>query len=85
MDFEWDEAKHRTNIGKHGVGFAEASTVFGDPLEVTIPDPAHSVAEQRFVSVGVSAQGRVGRILCGAGRRHNSDHQREGSLATRAK
>ena len=59
MDFEWDEAKHRTNIGKHGVGFAEAPTVFGDPLAVTIPDPAHSVAEQRFVSVGVSAQGRV--------------------------
>ena len=59
MDFEWDEAKHWTNFNKHGVGFAEASTVFGDPFEVTIPDPFHSIAEQRFLSVGLSARGRV--------------------------
>ena len=59
MDFEWDEAKQRQNVSKHGVGFAEACTVFGDPLEVTIPDPDHSLAEQRYLSVGVSVRGRV--------------------------
>ena len=59
MDFEWDEAKHRRNVSKHGVGFAEACTVFGDPLEVTIPDPDHSTAEQRYLSVGLSIRGRV--------------------------
>lgn len=59
MDFEWDEAKHRQNVSKHGVGFAEACTVFGDPLEVTIPDPDHSTTEQRYLSVGLSARGRV--------------------------
>ena len=46
MDFEWDETKHSENVEKHGVGFAEASTVFGDPLEVTIFDPEHSAAEK---------------------------------------
>lgn len=59
MDFEWDEEKNRQNASKHGVGFAEASTVFGDPLEVTITDPDHSIAEQRFLSVGLSEGGRV--------------------------
>ena len=59
MEFEWDDRKHAENVGKHGVGFAEAATVFGDPLEVTIPDPDHSVTEQRFLSMGVSEAGRV--------------------------
>lgn len=40
---------------KHGVEFTEAMTVFGDPLEVTIPDPGHSVEEQRFLSMGESS------------------------------
>ena len=59
MEFEWDEKKHRANIGKHGVDFAEASTVFGDPLELSILDPDHSTGEHRFLSVGLSARGRV--------------------------
>ena len=37
----------------------EASTIFGDPLEVTIPDPDHSVGEARFLSLGLSAEARV--------------------------
>ena len=39
MEFEWDAVKAASNLETHGVGFAEAITVFGDPLEVTIPDP----------------------------------------------
>ena len=31
LNFEWDENKARTNLAKHGVSFAEAATVFGDP------------------------------------------------------
>ena len=57
MEFEWDETKRRDNSRKHGVGFAEALTVFGDPLEVTISDPEHSVSEHRFLSMGLSAKG----------------------------
>ena len=59
MQFEWDPAKATENASKHGVEFAEAQTVFGDPLEVTIPDPDHSIGEARFVSIGQSAMGRL--------------------------
>ena len=31
MEFEWDTAKAQSNREKHGVSFAEAMTVFGDP------------------------------------------------------
>ena len=38
---------------------SEAMRVFGDPLEVTIPDPVHSEGEMRFVSMGLSELGRL--------------------------
>lgn len=59
MDFEWDKKKARTNKKKHGVSFSEASTILGDPLELTIPDPDHSVDEFRFLSIGKSALGNL--------------------------
>ena len=54
--FEWDERKDAANLRKHGVGFAEASTVFDDPLSITIPDPDHGGDEDRFVTVGMSGK-----------------------------
>jgi uncharacterized protein len=57
--FEWDPVKAAANLQKHGIGFDEAATVFGDPLSVTIPDPLHSESEQRFLLLGVSARGRL--------------------------
>ncbi|MHB0971647.1 MAG: BrnT family toxin [Thermoanaerobaculia bacterium] len=30
MKFEWDPAKDQRNQSKHGLGFEEAATVFGD-------------------------------------------------------
>jgi len=59
VEFEWDPDKATRNAKKHGVEFAEAVTVFGDPLEVTIPDPDHSEGEFRFLSLGLSAGGRL--------------------------
>jgi uncharacterized DUF497 family protein len=59
MDFEWDDSKAEANERKHGVSFAEAATVFGDPLAVTFFDPDHSDEEDRFLSIGMSADGRV--------------------------
>jgi len=59
LNFEWDENKARTNLVKHGVSFAEAATVFGDPLSLTIPDPAHSQREDRFIILGHSHQQRL--------------------------
>jgi uncharacterized DUF497 family protein len=59
MEFEWDPDKAAANLAKHGVEFSEAMTVFGDPLELTIADPDHSEDEFRFLSIGVSAAGRL--------------------------
>ena len=59
MDFEWDEDKACVNESKHGVSFAEASSVFGDPLAVTFNDPLHSDDEDRHLTIGLSAAGRV--------------------------
>ncbi|HEX9684376.1 MAG TPA: BrnT family toxin [Burkholderiales bacterium] len=59
MKFEWDARKDRANLGKHGVSFAEASTVFGDPLAASIPDPDHSEGEVRFVTMGYSSNDRL--------------------------
>jgi uncharacterized DUF497 family protein len=59
LTFEWDTTKATSNLAKHGVGFEEAATVFGDPLSFTIYDPAHSRAEARFIILGQSHQGRL--------------------------
>jgi hypothetical protein len=59
VELEWDADKARANAAKHGVTFEEAATVFSDPLELTILDPSHSVEEDRYVSVGTSAAGRL--------------------------
>ncbi len=57
--FEWDLQKAQSNLRKHGVSFEEASTVFQDPLSVTIDDPLHSSFEERFVILGMSSQNRL--------------------------
>lgn len=57
--FEWDQAKAKDNAAKHRVSFDEARTAFDDPLLVTLPDEGHSAEEDRFLSVGTSARGRV--------------------------
>ena len=58
-EFEWDEAKADVNVQRHGVPFEEASTVFGDPLAVLLPDPDHSHGEERFLVLGMSSRWRV--------------------------
>ena len=59
MKFEWDSQKEVANVAKHGVSFAEASTVFADPLAGTMPDPDHSRSELRFLTIGQSSAGRL--------------------------
>ena len=59
MEFEWDPEKEQSNMQKHGVDFTEAATVFGDPLELTISDPDHSIGEYRFLSMGHSSRNRI--------------------------
>ena len=55
--FEWDEDKSRTNISKHGLSFADATEVFGDPKQYTYRSLRRS-SEVRHVSVGL-ANGRL--------------------------
>ena len=59
LDFEWDRNKANENTRKHGVGFEEAISVFRDPLSFMIPNPDHSVGEERFLTLVNSARGRI--------------------------
>ena len=59
MILEWDPKKAAANLKKHGVSFHEAATVLEDPLSGTYPDPEHSLKEERFVTIGGSASGRI--------------------------
>ena len=59
MNFEWDTDKADSNVAKHGVSFAEASSVFSDPYALTIFDPDHSSAEDRYITIGLSGRSRL--------------------------
>ena len=59
LTFEWDPEKASENDSKHGVSFEEASTCFQDLESLTIYDPEHSDAEDRYVLLGTSARGRL--------------------------
>ncbi len=59
IDFDWDPQKDSANQRKHKVGFAEALTVFGDPLSITIPDPNYALHEERLVIIGMSSEQRL--------------------------
>ena len=58
-NFEWDPEKAKANLSKHGVSFAEAATVFGDPLSMNMPDLDHSEGEHRFIVMGMSDRYRL--------------------------
>lgn len=59
FDFDWDANKARTNLKKHGVSFRLATTVFRDPLALTIFDEEHSEDEERWVTLGQAENGQL--------------------------
>jgi uncharacterized DUF497 family protein len=59
LSFEWDPKKAHSNAAKHGITFDEAKSVFYDENALIIPDPDHSIAEERFVIMGMSSSLRV--------------------------
>jgi hypothetical protein len=59
MRFEWDPRKAERNLKRRRISFAEASTVFYDPLAKTIADPDHSATENRELTMGQSHAGRL--------------------------
>lgn len=63
LRFEWDPRKAATNRAKHGVGFEEALTVFGDPLARITNDPRHSESEERYAILGLSDRRRLLAVM----------------------
>lgn len=59
MQFDWDRSKNYLNRRKHGVDFEEATTVFDDPLAVSIVDNEHSIGEERWLTIGISSHGQL--------------------------
>ena len=59
MNFRWDPKKAVANARKHGVTFREAATILRDPLSTTFPDVDHSQGERRYVTIGISREGRL--------------------------
>ena len=59
FQFAWDPAKAAANVRRHRVSFEEAATAFADPWSITIPDPDHSRAEDRFILIGRSHRDRL--------------------------
>lgn len=57
--FDWDANKARGNQRKHGVSFQLATTVFRDPLALTIYDDEHSADEERWVTLGRAGNGHT--------------------------
>ena len=59
LRFVWASDKAAMNLRKHGVAMDEARSAFGDPLAITLPDPDHSIGEQRYITFGRSERGRL--------------------------
>src|ERR1041385_1196688 len=57
--FEWDPAKNRENLRKHGVRFETAVLVFEDPWILSRKDQLHGEDEERFNALGEIAPGVV--------------------------
>jgi uncharacterized protein len=55
--FEWDDAKRRANIRKHGIDFVGIEAVFAGTT-VTVRDDRFHYDEERFVTLGLLG-GRV--------------------------
>ena len=51
MRFEWDQAKNRANIRKHGIDFADVPEVFEGPMFVAL-DTKKEYGEERWIGIG---------------------------------
>jgi uncharacterized DUF497 family protein len=58
MEAEWDPAKARSNLAKHGISFSVADTIFDDEFAISKPDIGLA-GEQRFAVIGTDALGRI--------------------------
>ena len=63
IKFEWHPSKATANLKKHQVSFEEAQTIFYDEFAVQFFDEYHSVAEDRFLMLGMSIHSKL-LIVC---------------------
>lgn len=70
ISFEWDTAKAKANIRKHGVSFDEARSVFYDEFAVQFFDEENSDSEERFLMLGMSNKARL-LLICHCERDEN--------------
>lgn len=61
MNFEWDEAKRRDNLRKHGIDFIDVSGIFNGPM-LTRLDTREDYDEDRWIGFGY-VQNRV-LVVC---------------------
>ena len=52
MQFEWDEKKRRANLAKHGIDFADLTSLFSG-LTITLLDDRYDYGESRFITLGM--------------------------------
>ena len=58
VSIEFDPAKDRANIGRHGLSLADAEGVLRDPRALTREDP-DAQGERRWVTLGHDGLGRI--------------------------
>ncbi len=56
LKFEWDEEKAKLNLKKHGIPFELAAKVFTDENRIEIYDEAHSMDEDRYITIGLAGE-----------------------------
>ncbi len=59
VKFEWDDDKYAKVMNAHTIAFEECASVFLDPNYVTIDDTRFTYDEERFLTIGMSNQGRL--------------------------
>ena len=57
MECEWDPAKARANLTKHGIRFADAAAALEDDSALTIEEV--DLGEHRWVTLGADARAGV--------------------------
>lgn len=77
FNLSWDPAKAELNLRKHQVSFGQAATVLLDPLALNSYDDGHSEEEDRWNTLGRSAQGAILVLV------HTFDEQPDGTVAVR--
>ncbi|MFA6155863.1 BrnT family toxin [Mesorhizobium sp.] len=53
LEFEWDDAKAKSNLTKHGLAFSDAERLFDDAYALHYADRSMTYEEERFIGIGL--------------------------------